>query len=32
MHRTPAPFPLLHRLAFMGLGISLAVLGSALFP
>ena len=34
MHRSPlpAPLPLLHRLAFMGLGMTLGVLGGALFP
>lgn len=32
MHRAPAPFSLLHRLAFMGLGMSLALIGGALFP
>lgn len=34
MHRsaTPATFPLMHRLAFMGLGMTLAVLSAALFP
>jgi hypothetical protein len=32
MHRAPAPFSLLHRLAFMGLGMTLAVLSAALFP
>jgi len=32
MHRAPAPFSLLHRLAFMGLGITLAALSGALFP
>ena len=33
MHRSPLPaLPLLHRLAFMGLGMTLAVLGGALFP
>ncbi len=32
MHRAPAPFPLLYRLAFMGLGMTLAVLSGVLFP
>lgn len=32
MHRSPAPLPLLHRLAFLGLGMTLAMLGGALFP
>ena len=34
MHRsaTPATFPLMHRLAFMGLGVTLALIGGALFP
>jgi hypothetical protein len=32
MHRAPAPFTLLHRLAFMGLGMTLAVLSGSLFP
>ena len=33
MHRSPLPaLPLLHRLGFMGLGMTLAVLGGALFP
>jgi hypothetical protein len=34
MPRSPAPVPftLLHRLGFMGLGMTLAVLGGALFP
>jgi hypothetical protein len=32
MHRSTAPFSLLRRLAFMGLGMTLAVLSGALFP
>ena len=28
----PVPFTLLHRLGCMGLGVTLAVLGGALFP
>jgi hypothetical protein len=32
MHRARAPFSLLHRLAFMGLGMTLAVLSGALLP
>ena len=32
MHRSTAPFPFLHRLAFMGLGIALALVGGSLFP
>lgn len=31
MHRAPAPSSLLYRLAFMGLGVTLAALGGALF-
>lgn len=34
MHRpsTPATLPLLHRLAFVGLGVTLALVGGALLP
>jgi hypothetical protein len=34
MHRSsaPAPLPLLHRLAFLGLGMTLALVGGALLP
>ncbi len=32
MHRATAPLPLLQRLAFLGLGMTLAMLGGALFP
>lgn len=32
MHRSTAPLPVLHRLAFMGLGVVLALVGGSLLP